>query len=65
MDIGIGSYVTLQNGLTEVSGMVDGIKVNAHGLEKISIANIDRWLFMGQGWKFVTLQEEEEYDGEI
>lgn len=64
MDIGIGSYVTLQKDLTEITGMVDGIKVNEHGLERVSIANIDIWFWMNSGWKFAELIEEVE-DGEI
>lgn len=64
MDIGIGSYVTLQKDLTEITGMVDGIKVNEHGLERVSIANIDIWFWMNSGWKFAELVEEVE-DGEI
>jgi hypothetical protein len=64
MDIGIGSYVTLQKDLTEITGMIDGIKVNEHGLERVSIANIDIWFWMSSGWKFAELVEEVE-DGEI
>ena len=64
MDIGIGSYVTLQKDLTEITGMVDGIKVNEHGLERVCIANIDIWFWMNSGWKFAELIEEVE-DGEI
>ena len=64
MDIGIGSYVTLQKDLTEITGMIDGIKVNEHGLERVSIANIENWFWMNTGWKFAELVEEVE-DGEI
>jgi hypothetical protein len=64
MDIGIGSYVTLQKDLTEITGMIDGIKVNEHGLERVSIANIEVWFWMNTGWKFAELVEEVE-DGEI
>ena len=54
MDIGIGSYVTLQKDLTEITGMI----------ESVSIANIDIWFWMSSGWKFAELVEEVE-DGEI
>lgn len=64
MDIGIGSYVTLQKELTEITGMIDGIKVNEHGLERVSIANIENWFWMNTGWKFAEFVEEIE-DGEI
>lgn len=64
MDIGIGSYVTLQKELTEITGMIDGIKVNEHGLERVSIANIEVWFWMNTGWKFAEFVEEIE-DGEI
>ena len=66
MDIRIGSYVTLQKDLTHITGQIDGIKVNGQGLERISIANIDIWFWMSNGWKFEAVLEEEDDDyGEI
>ena len=54
MDIGIGSYVTLQKGVTKITGLVDGLKVNEEGLERISIMELDHWFYMYQGWQFVA-----------
>jgi len=54
MDIGIGSYVTLQKGVTQITGLVDGLKVNEEGLERISIMELDHWFYMFQGWQFVA-----------
>lgn len=66
MDIRIGSYVTLQKDLTEITGLIDGIKVNTQGLERVSISCIDIWFYMSDGWKFQALMEQEEdEDGEI
>lgn len=62
MDIGIGSYVTLQKGVTQITGLVDGLKVNEEGLERISIMELDHWFYMHQGWQFVA---EEAVDGEV
>ena len=66
MDIRIGSYVTLQKDLTEITGLIDGIKVNPQGLERVSISCIDIWFYMSDGWKFQSLiEQEEDEDGEI
>lgn len=64
MDLGIGSYVTIQKGVTQVTGLVDGIKVNdKEGLERISLMEMDHWFWMAQGWQFLV--ESEEDDAEI
>ena len=64
MDLGIGSYVTIQKGVTKVTGLVDGIKVNdKEGLERISLMEMDNWFWMAQGWQFLV--ESEEDDAEI
>ena len=63
MDLGIGSYVTMQKGVTQVTGLVDGLKVNEEGLERISIMELDHWFYMSQGWQFVV--ESEDDDAEI
>lgn len=63
MDLGIGSYVTLQKGVTQVTGLVDGLKVNEEGLERISIMELDHWFWMSQGWQFLV--ESEDDDAEI
>lgn len=63
MDLGIGSYVTLQKGVTRVTGLVDGLKVNEEGLERISIMELDHWFWMSQGWQFLV--ESEDDDAEI
>jgi len=65
MDIGIGDFVEINKGATIVSGVVDGIKVNESGLERISILEIDYWFWMDAGWRFITDTEEEEQNGEI
>lgn len=63
MDLGIGSYVTLQKGVTQVTGLVDGLKVNEEGLERISIMELDHWFWMSQEWQFLV--ESEDDDAEI
>ena len=63
MDLGIGSYVTMQKGVTQVTGLVDGLKVNEEGLERISIMELDHWFYMSQGWQFLV--ESEDDDAEI
>ena len=63
MDLGIGSYVTLQKGVTRVTGLVDGLKVNEEGLERISLMELDHWFWMSQGWQFLV--ESEDDDAEI
>jgi hypothetical protein len=63
VDLGIGSYVTMQKGVTQVTGLVDGLKVNEEGLERISIMELDHWFYMSQGWQFVV--ESEDDDAEI
>lgn len=63
MDLGIGSYVTLQKGVTQVTGLVDGLKVNEEGLERISLMELDHWFWMSQGWQFLV--ESEDDDAEI
>lgn len=63
MDLGIGSYVTMQKGVTQVTGLVDGLKVNEEGLERISIMELDHWFYMSQGWQFLV--ESEGDDAEI
>ena len=63
MDLGIGSYVTMQKGVTQVTGLVDGLKVNEEGLERISLMELDHWFYMSQGWQFVV--ESEDDDAEI
>jgi len=63
VDLGIGSYVTMQKGVTQVTGLVDGLKVNEEGLERISIMELDHWFWMSQGWQFVV--ESEDDDAEI
>lgn len=65
MDITIGSYVTLQKNATQITGLVDGIKVTLDGLERISIMDIDYWFYMDQGWLFVVESDEEDEDAEI
>lgn len=59
MDLGIGSYVTLQKGVTQVTGLVDGLKVNEEGLERISIMELDHWFWMSQGWQFLVESEDQ------
>ena len=63
MDLGIGSYVTMQKGVTQVTGLVDGLKVNEEGLERISIMELDHCFYMSLGWQFVV--ESEDDDAEI
>lgn len=63
MDLGIGSYVTMQKGVTQVTGLVDGLKVNEEGLERISLMELDHWFYMSQGWQFLV--ESEDDDAEI
>ena len=63
MDLGIGSYVTMQKGVTRVTGLVDGLKVNEEGLERISLMELDHWFYMSQGWQFLV--ESEDDDAEI
>ena len=63
MDLGIGSYVTLKKGVTEVTGLINGFKVDDDGLERVSIMELDYWFWMSQGWQFVV--ESEETDAEI
>jgi len=63
VDLGIGSYVTMQKGVTQVTGLVDGLKVNEEGLERISIMELDHWFYMSQGWQFLV--ESEDDDAEI
>lgn len=60
MDLGIGSYVTMQKGVTQVTGLVDGLKVNEEGLERISIMELDHWFYMSQGWQFVVESEDDD-----
>ena len=59
MDIAIGSYITLQKGVTQITGLVDGLKVNEEGLERISIMELDHWFYMYQGWQFVAQEGED------
>jgi hypothetical protein len=63
VDLGIGSYVTMQKGVTQVTGLVDGLKVNEEGLERISLMELDHWFYMSQGWQFLV--ESEDDDAEI
>lgn len=63
MDLGIGSYVTMRKGVTQVTGLVDGLKVNEEGLERISLMELDHWFYMSQGWQFLV--ESEDDDAEI
>lgn len=58
MDLSIGSYVTLMKGVTQVTGLVDGIKVNQEGLERISLLELDYWFYMDSGWQFVNESED-------
>jgi hypothetical protein len=53
----------MQKGVTQVTGLVDGLKVNEEGLERISIMELDHWFYMSQGWQFVV--ESEDDDAEI
>ena len=60
MDLGIGSYVTMRKGVTQVTGLVDGLKVNEEGLERISLMELDHWFYMSQGWQFVVESEDDD-----
>jgi len=60
VDLGIGSYVTMLKGTTQVTGLIDGIKVNEEGLERVSIMELDHWFFMSSGWQFVEESEDED-----
>ena len=60
MDLGIGSYVTLVKGVTQVTGLIDGLKVNSEGLERVSLMELDYWFYFDAGWKFVDDSEQEE-----
>lgn len=60
MDLSIGSYVTLMKGVTQVTGLVDGIKVNQEGLERVSLLELDYWFYMDAGWQFVDESEDED-----
>jgi hypothetical protein len=45
-------------GVTQVTGLVDGIKVNQEGLERISLLELDYWFYMDSGWQFVNESED-------
>lgn len=60
MDIGIGSYVTLMKGVTQVTGLIDGLKVNENGLERVSLLEMDYWFYLDAGWQFIDDTEEDE-----
>lgn len=67
MEIGIGDFVHIaKDDEIFISGTIDGIKLNRHGLERVSFAGLDAWFYMADGWQFhdSTLEEEKE-NGEI
>lgn len=62
LEIGLGSHVGLRKGTTLLTGIVDGIKLSEGVLERISIEELDTWLYMDMGWGFIEMEEE---DGEV
>jgi hypothetical protein len=65
MDIGIGTYITLLKETTTISGLINGLKVDEKGLERLSLMEIDYWFWMNDGWQFINEMEEDDDDGEI
>lgn len=64
MEIGLGVPVTLVNDTTMVAGIIDGIKLNRNGVERISIEQMDYWFYLMDGWQLLV-EEEESEDGQI
>lgn len=67
MEIGIGDFVhVVKDDEIFVSGTIDGIKLNRHGLERVSFAGLESWFYMADGWQFYDpTAEEETENGEI
>lgn len=66
MEVGIGDFVMVaKDEEIFVTGTIDGIKLNRHGLERVSFAGLDNWFYMADGWQFVDSTEEEKDNGEI
>jgi hypothetical protein len=66
MEIGIGDFVHVaKDDEIFISGTIDGIKLNRHGLERVSFAGLEAWFYMADGWQFATTEEEGEEDGSV
>ena len=66
MEIGIGDFVHVaKDDEIFISGTIDGIKLNRHGLERVSFAGLEAWFYMADGWQFGTTEVEGEEDGSI
>ncbi len=66
MEIGIGDFVHVtKDDEIFISGTIDGIKLNRHGLERVSFAGLDTWFWMADGWMFADSSEAGEEDGSV
>jgi hypothetical protein len=66
MDVTLGDYAMLaKEDKVIVAGTIDGLKLNRHGIERVSFGGIDHWFWISDGWQFVDTNEEGEEDGSI
>ena len=65
MEVTLGDYAMLaKDDSVIVAGTINGLKLNRHGIERVSFEGIDHWFWMSDGWQFVTTEEESE-DGSV
>ena len=66
MEITLGDYAMIaKDDKVIVAGTIDGLKLNRHGIERVSFEGIDHWFWLSDGWAFVDDTEEEKENGTI
>ena len=67
MEITLGDYAMIaKDDKVVVAGTIDGLKLNRHGIERVSFEGIVHWLWLSDGWQFVDdTNGEEETDGAL
>jgi hypothetical protein len=66
MELTLGDYAMIsKDDSVIVAGTINGLKVNRHGIERVSFEGIEHWFWISDGFTFVDTSEEGEQDGSV